>query len=787
MKDFRAFSNSIAFVIVLVIACTNAVYGQTYKPGDLYTFADGSKGIVFYVNPDDPSSGTVAALNDLEGSYPLWTGSKPSDFQYAFVPNGVSLYDITKWENHGKQCTQILAASGASPAASAVNVASGWYIPDLLQLQHLYGAAMTLQSSFELHGGDLLSIWSSMHWSVTQEQISSAKMYCIDGTMSNKRMAGTSAYLIRPVRDFPDSATVMAFWADCPPQSDTTVSPNNSTSYNALVIYRSDTLSLTSTVTVNQPVANILYDTTYVSTLPYTPALAPTFTNIDISSPGSYEYMDTLQTIHGCDSIVTLRLLVNNNTYYYETLCPLKGDYYYAPFDTVFQVGTVSGVYEHHGSKTTGGVTVDTTAFLNLTILPEYEVFDTVAWCLYESNETRVYDGNIHVTIAVNGESMTVTSNSGDVMVEDVIPGKDYMLKMLTATGCDSIIHMHVNVPHVVRDTVTVEMSITQLTGSQVTAACYTFTNVTGPGTYTLHDTLTSANGCDSIIVAILSVNPCASGFTITCPPDFYDTLAFGDCAMKVYPEYLGTATVQYDTGWHFLISNDFPADSLFAEGDNIVTWTATDTVCGNSVSCEQHVVIVFPQCPDAVDFEGNIYHGVRIGCECWTQRNLESTRYSDGSNIVNRYAYESLYHPDTATNISIFGRLYSYDAAVRDSSDNGHGHIQGICPEGWYLPTTEQYESLRAYGSYALRSPYYWVTNGGDNSTGFTALPAGFYNGTKDRYENLLTDTYFWSTQGVKQSTAISVCNIFYHCMDIYEPYSLSGLGYSVRCIKEK
>ena len=282
-------------------------------------------------------------------------------------------------------------------------------------------------------------------------------------------------------------------------------------------------------------------------------------------------------------------------------------------------------------------------------------------------------------------------------------------------------------------------------------------------------------------------MTPCVSDFSILCPPDVYDTLAYGDCVMTIYPERLGTPTVLYDGEWPFLISNDIPADYLFAQGDNVVTWTATDPECGNSVTCEQHVVIAFPQCPDAVDYEGNVYHGVRIGCNCWTQRNLESTKYSDRAEIAGRYAYANLQYPDTSANVAVFGRLYSFEAAVRDSADNGHGHIQGICPDGWFLPTPEHYESLNEYGTPALRSPNLWIVGAGDNSTGFTALPAGFYNGQLDRYEGLLTETYFWSTKDVGSSVAKHIYAINYYCDAVVEQRPSSGLGFSVRCIKEK
>ncbi|MBR3550641.1 MAG: fibrobacter succinogenes major paralogous domain-containing protein [Bacteroidales bacterium] len=994
MKDNKMISRLSALLLMVWVVSVCDLFGQSYKLGDLYTFDDGSTGIVFYVDPDDPGSGTVAALNDLGGQYALWTGGMPQTLTGVFSSNGGIFFNqIIAWQNHGKQFTQVLRESGVSPAANAIDVDAGWYIPDILQLQKLCSSILLLKDAFENNGGDIMTLWNTTHLSATRINNSSNEVYGIYFAQNLGRYYGTQSYAIRPVRDFPDTAVVQAYWVGNAPHSDTVVAPDTTQSYNALVIYRSDTMSLTATVTVHQPKEDTLYEAVYKSVSPYSSIVEPLFSDLDISLPGVYEYRDTLSSANGCDSIVVLKLTVGDNVRYTDTLCPLKTDFYFAPFDTVFSAGTVSGLYEHHGVKLVDGVSVDTVAYYELTILPEYQRFDTVRRCLYETAETWPYDGNAHVGISVNGTSVTVASDTDAVVVEEVTSGTDYDLKMQTMSGCDSVAHLHLDLRRVSRGTVYKDMPITQLVGGEATVACHTFTgitapgtyaatdtltssngcdslmtvflmveplrtetlcdsvlsadltwtgnlsgytwngqplpagvgasgyyefsgqktfggelvdtvsylqlivnqkyetkdtvslclyeptftvsydlnsavtitvdagdgitvtssdanvevllvsgsvtdfvlrmqtvngcdsvvflymdvrrvsrdtvrhyaymhqaegeritvdgreftNITGAGTYELHDTLVAANGCDSVVLHELTVEACASGFTILCPPDIYDTLVYGDCAMTIYPDRIGAATVQYDMAWPFAIGNNMPADNLFAQGDNVITWTATDLACGSSVSCEQHVFVAFPQCPDAVDFEGNIYHGVRVGCDCWTQRNLESKKYSDGADILGRYAYANAQYPDTTANVALFGRLYSYEAAVRDSADNGHGHVQGICPKGWYLPTPEKYEGLNAYGADALRSPDYWIVGAGNNSTGFTALPAGFYNGELDRYEGLLTETYFWSTKSVFHAKPKYLYSITYYCDFVSETHSYSGIGYSVRCVKEK
>ena len=772
------------FIIILFLtACSGAVFGQSYQLGDLYTFQDGSKGIVVYVNPADASRGTVAALNDLDEPYALWSNTIPESVS-SFPTQTFSYNKTTSWAKVGATITQLLYSSGNSPAAEAINVADGWYIPDIMQLRRIFSLIATLRNNFEQMGGDLLVMTKRSYWSSTPTESNAYSMSSSGGISSS---SGDNAFYIRPVRDFGNN-TIEAFWADTPPNTDTVVKPTTTSSYDALVIYNTDTLVYSSIVTVHPTHSgDTLHETTFVSPLPFTSQVNPLFDQIDISEPGEYLFRKHLQSVHGCDSATTLILTVSDQKHYSEILCPLSENFYFAPFDTIFQPGTVSGIYVHHGSKVVDGVSVDTTAYLNLTILPSYKSYDTLFWCQNEFEESVDYVHNEHVTITSRDNKVTVVSNSDEVVIQEVIANTDYILIMQTINGCDSLVYLHLDIHKVTKDTISYEVPITQIVDNQIDVICHVFENITEPGTYNAQETFSDIYGCDSIVTVILSVNPCTVEFSISCPPDIIDTLAYGDCAMRIYPERFGTPMIICDQEWPFSVSSNLPEEMLFSEGEHLITWIATDSVCGLTDTCQQRVVIVFPQCPDAVDCDGNIYHGVRIGCDCWTERNLESTKYSDCTDIPDVYEYATHLHPDTAANVATFGRLYTFEAAVRDSADNGYGHIQGICPDGWYLPTPEKYAQLNSYGAFALKSPHYWVDGGGDNSTGFSALPAGYFNGEKNRFEGLYSEAYFWSTQKVNSATGESLFLIRHHCDYVLEVLNYSGLGYSIRCIKEK
>lgn len=772
----------LSFFLTTVFA--GSLRGQTYKIGDVYTFSDGTKGVVFELDPEHPGCGTVAALNDLSQPYAMLpTGNIPSNV-LAAQTNAYTNLTTTSWTKVAPTITQLLHESGNSPAAEAADVANGWYIPDILQLRKIYSLIPLLHEVFDNSGGDVLVMLRRGYWSATNE---TTRFYAMESNGGTLPKDVRNEYYVRPVRNF-GYDTARAFWANSHQKADTVVSPASTSTYDAHVIYKADTVVLTSTVTVHpNHNGDTIRETVFVTPTPYTSQANPLFTQLDISEPGEFLFRKPLQSIHGCDSAITLILTVQDHTFHTETWCSLTEEQYYAPLDTVFLPGTISGRYEHHGSKEVDGVSVDTTAYFDLTILPIYEIYDTLSHCLYQSEESLAYEPNEWVNITVLDGVVSVVSTSEDVVVEVVSANQDYIIRMQSVHACDSLLYLHLNLHEVVRDTILYELPITNVIDNQIVAACIIFTDITESGTYVLSDTLVDAVGCDSIVTVVLTVKPCELDFAITCPPDIYDTLAYGDCVMAIYPERLGTPNVIYEEEWPFRVSNNLPEEMLFAEGENIVTWTVTDLICGISKECRQRVFIAFPQCPEAVDCEGNIYQSVRIGCDCWTQRNLESTKYSDCTDIPDVYEYSSWKHPDTMANVATYGRHYTFEAAVRDSSDNGYGHIQGICPDGWYLPTPDKYAGLNAYGAEALKSPHYWIDGGGHNSTGFSALPAGFFNGEKNRFEGLLTETYFWSTQLVGGAVGESLFLLRHHCDEVLESLTYNGLGYSIRCIKER
>ena len=165
-------------------------------------------------------------------------------------------------------------------------------------------------------------------------------------------------------------------------------------------------------------------------------------------------------------------------------------------------------------------------------------------------------------------------------------------------------------------------------------------------------------------------------------------------------------------------------------------------------------------------DFDGNYYETVEIGLQCWMKENLRTTHFSDGAPIVNGltapttepYRY---YAPNgNSANVPGYGYIYNQDAVMHGAafSDTNPSGVQGICPVGWHVPSSAEWEQLinyvRSHDEYwcggdnthiakALASNQCWIwytspyntcfvgyDPASNNTTGFGAQPAGYYEG---------------------------------------------------------
>lgn len=205
--------------------------------------------------------------------------------------------------------------------------------------------------------------------------------------------------------------------------------------------------------------------------------------------------------------------------------------------------------------------------------------------------------------------------------------------------------------------------------------------------------------------------------------------------------------------------------------------WTAS--VADTAITCEPVITIRPYICPPTVTTDGYTYPVAGLTYNCWTTENLRAKHYADGTTAIpNVMTYATT---DFADVESIFGNLYTWDAATNYHTNTN----QGICPDGWHIPSNEDWQNL--YDNYSIESltgTDYWIPVPGTNSSLFNALPSGLYNAQNGAYENLRVMSFYWTStiDGVR-----SIACTFGTACGTTEALSYErNYGFSVRCIMD-
>ncbi|MBR6132299.1 MAG: hypothetical protein IKQ20_10625 [Bacteroidales bacterium] len=223
---------------------------------------------------------------------------------------------------------------------------------------------------------------------------------------------------------------------------------------------------------------------------------------------------------------------------------------------------------------------------------------------------------------------------------------------------------------------------------------------------------------------------------------------------------------------------------------------------------------------PNAVtDYDGNVYDAVRIGQQVWMASNLHVKHFANGEEIPVGGSNTSLtqpflYYPDENFDVDKYGYFYNWPAAVKraGSSEANPSGTQGVCPNGWHLPSDAEWEQLRTYcankdefvcetyptySTYAscLASNSEWESCNvncspgydlsSNNASGFNAFPAGLHFG-HDGYIPVGTEACFWGATGCDGCTYAYCHYLFNNSNMLNRGRNDKDNGYSVRCVKD-
>lgn len=188
-------------------------------------------------------------------------------------------------------------------------------------------------------------------------------------------------------------------------------------------------------------------------------------------------------------------------------------------------------------------------------------------------------------------------------------------------------------------------------------------------------------------------------------------------------------------------------------------------------------------------DYDGNVYHAVRIGNQIWLQENMRCTHYPDGTLIPGVAAYNN-----TESNAAVYGRLYTWDGAMKNSHT---AKAQGIAPAGYHIPSDDEWTELEVYlggvsvagGKMKTTGTSLWNAPNTDatNSSGMSILPGGEYDAyySPNQFQALGQYGVFWTSTEINSSTARERYYAYNSAVSgYYDWYKV--MKYSIRCIKD-
>lgn len=291
----------VAFISWLGIAFSHA---QAYHLGDVVMNPDGSRGIVFYINPEQ-NGGWIAALDDASASCQWGADGDIPDLTNHEMTHSNSHNLLLELDGYGNTQT-IRAYQNNNPAyaAGTVDIAHGWYLPTAGQLRILISNLALIETSFSAAGGSSLyrnrHYWTSTEINASQAWFISSNSWGGYFTLGSK----SDSYAVRAVHDFtmtpPPIGEITYLWNTGATSQNITVSPTQTTTYSVTVSAGDGCESTANKSIIVTPGYSIhIYQ-----------QVCDSYTWNGVTYNATDDYTQQFTSQSNCDSIVTLHLTV---------------------------------------------------------------------------------------------------------------------------------------------------------------------------------------------------------------------------------------------------------------------------------------------------------------------------------------------------------------------------------------------------------------------------------------------------------------------------------------------
>ncbi|MCK5775269.1 MAG: PKD domain-containing protein [Bacteroidales bacterium] len=254
------------------------------------------------------------------------------------------------------------------------------------------------------------------------------------------------------------------------------------------------------------------------------------------------------------------------------------------------------------------------------------------------------------------------------------------------------------------------------------------------------------------------------------------------------------------------------PSNKYETEGTFAVSLVATNADGSDTENKASFITVSAPAGEMVTDYDGNSYQTIEIGTQTWMKENLKVTHYPDGTAIpyvTDNAAWVDLgdnndddaycfYNNNLNNEEETYGALYTWAAAMGGtgwSSNTNPSGVQGVCPDGWHLPSRNEWLQLLDFlggrmvsgGKMKEAGTSHWLSpnTGADNSSGFTGIPSGYRSYTGDaEFNNLGEAAIYWSATEYDGSRSY-YSRLRYNYVQGSDGSNKNSTGYSVRCVK--
>jgi uncharacterized protein (TIGR02145 family) len=229
--------------------------------------------------------------------------------------------------------------------------------------------------------------------------------------------------------------------------------------------------------------------------------------------------------------------------------------------------------------------------------------------------------------------------------------------------------------------------------------------------------------------------------------------------------------------------------DKKLVEFFNGAEWTQIYYSSSDEVICGQGF-------KDTRDYK--IYSTLQIGTQCWMAENLNFGTKIEGSldqtdnSTIEKYCYDN-----SESYCEIYGGLYQWNELMQYTTTSG---TQGICPEGWHVPTRAEFEVLTDFlggesscggkmktsGTIEAGTGLWYTPNtGATNESGFTGMPGGMRTSSTAFMHLGYNADFFTSDESSEYIGMAWGRNLYYGNVTVRDEPFDKRYGWSVRCLK--